>query len=97
MHNDIYYRIYLSHRSEKLTVVCMQDFDEDDYDVHRFMTDEDGDRLRFEFEEEAIDWLNKHVKREYIDEAYLVIYEDNEEDDESEEESVGLDRDKYLR
>lgn len=69
--HDVYYRIYQSERIDlKLTVVCMQDFDECDYYEDRFMTDEDGYRLRFDYEEDAIKWLNQNVKPEMIDDDY---------------------------
>lgn len=71
--NDVYYRLYQSDRQGwKLTVVCMQDFDESDYHEDRFMTDEDGNRLRFDQEEDAIKWLNENVKAEMIVPEYLL-------------------------
>ena len=69
MDNDVYYRIYES--NGKLTVVCMQWFDEYDYDEDRFMVNHLGYRLKFDYEDEAIDWLNSNVKPELIDEEYL--------------------------
>lgn len=71
--HDVYYRLYQSERQKwKLTVVCMQDFDESDYYEDRFMSDEDGDRLRFDYKEDAIKWLNDNVKAEMIDSEYLL-------------------------
>lgn len=82
--HDVYYRLYQSERQEwKLTVVCMQDFDEGDYYEDRFMTDEAGDRLKFDQEEDAIKWLNENVKTEMIDPEYLL--------------SGGLKREDYLK
>ncbi|MFS0905681.1 hypothetical protein AB3N02_21795 [Priestia aryabhattai] len=68
MSNDIYYRI-LDYKG-KLTIVCMQWFDEYDYNEEDFLTDEDGDRYMFHTKNEAIDWLNENVKEEYIDDEY---------------------------
>lgn len=68
--SDLYYRIMHSARGDFLTVVTMQDFDEYDYDEKDFMTDEDGDRLKFWDEEEAIQWLHDNVKPELIDPDY---------------------------
>jgi len=66
--NDIYYKIYQSSRlNGMLTVVCMQWFDEYDYDEDKFFTDEDGDVLKFSTEDEAERWLNKNIKPELID------------------------------
>lgn len=82
--HDVYYRLYQSERQEwKLTVVCMQDFDESDYYKDRFMTDEDGDRLKFNHEEDAIKWLNDNVKSTMIDPEYLL--------------SGGFKREEYLK
>jgi len=38
----IYWRIYLSRKSELLSIVTMQYFDEYDYDQDRFVMDEEG-------------------------------------------------------
>ncbi|MGD1416490.1 hypothetical protein [Bacillus stercoris] len=63
--SDVYYKIYLF--NEMLTVVCMQWFDEVDYDQDKFFTDEYGYALEFETEEEAERWLNENIKPEMID------------------------------
>ena len=34
---DVHYRFYLSHRENRATVVCVQDFDYRDYDQDRFI------------------------------------------------------------
>lgn len=82
--DDVYYRLYQYERLDwKLTVVCMQYFDEGDYHEDRFMTDEDGERLRFDSEEDAIKWLNENVKPEMIDPEYLL--------------SGGFKREEYLK
>lgn len=68
---EVYYRIFQLD-DDKLTVVCMQEFDECDYDQDRFMT-EGGVRnykLFFRDEEDAIKWLNENVKEEYVDSKY---------------------------
>lgn len=66
--NEVYYKIYQSSRlNGLLTVVCMQWFDEDDYDQDRFFTDEDGDILQFDTEEEAEEWLSENIRMEMID------------------------------
>lgn len=70
MSSDPYYRLYIS-QMNKVTVVCMQDFDEDDYILHKFIKDKNGDRYRFDTEEEAIATLNQVVKPECIDPEYL--------------------------
>jgi hypothetical protein len=66
--NDVYYKIYQSDRlNGMLTVVCMQWFDEYDYDKDKFFTDEDGYVLEFDSEQEAEEWLNENIKKEMID------------------------------
>jgi len=72
MDNDVYYKIYCSERLNwKLTVVCMQWFDENGYYEDRFMTDSDGHVLRFDREDNAIQWLLKNAKRDKINPEYL--------------------------
>jgi hypothetical protein len=73
MNNEVYYRIYYWDEIGKLTVVCMQWFDEYDYHEDRFMTDDDGERLKFSSEEDAVRWLNENVKPEMIDPKYLSV------------------------
>ena len=66
--NDVYYKIYqASNLNGLLTVVCMQWFDEFDYDREKFFTDDDGDILEFDSEIEAEKWLNANIKPEMID------------------------------
>jgi hypothetical protein len=43
----VYYRLYVS-KNDGIKIVCMQSFDEDDYDQSRFVNKE-----RYETEEEA--------------------------------------------
>jgi hypothetical protein len=79
MDNEIYYKIYRSSRiKNKLTVVTMQWFDESDYVDERFFRDKNGDILKFDDEDEAIDWLIKNIKKEKIDPEYLKRIEENE-------------------
>jgi hypothetical protein len=56
--NDVYYRLYLN-RHDELVVVCMQWFDEYDYDQKRFLSEE-----RYYDEDEAdlalIEWKKQH-------------------------------------
>jgi hypothetical protein len=52
-------------------VVCMQDFDEYDYDQSRFITERcTGKQYKFESKTEATRILNDIVKREYIAPEY---------------------------
>jgi len=69
--SDIYYKIYKSERKNwQLVVVCMQWFDEYDYHQDRFMKDEDGEALKFDYENQAIEWLNDNIKLEMIAPEY---------------------------
>lgn len=72
--NDVYYRIIRSSNDETLlTIVCMQWFDECDYDESRFLCAKGTkDRLSFNSEEEAIEFLNDNIKLENIDPEYRV-------------------------
>lgn len=71
-YNDVYYKIYKTPRlDDKLTIVCMQWFDEYDYDQDRFFYDKDGYLLQFDDEEKAITWLNENIKAELIDPEYV--------------------------
>lgn len=64
--NEVYYRIYLT-RDNLFTIVCMQDFDEIDYDQCRFLTDHGtGEKLIFPTEESATVYLNDNVKDDFI-------------------------------
>ena len=70
----IYYRIFKSYNyKNKLTIVCMQDFDEIDYDQKRFLKDKEGYVLKFDDKEKAIEWLLKNIKEEFIDPEYLIM------------------------
>lgn len=65
MDNSLYYRIYVT-REDLVAVVTMQWFDESDYDESKFFTDEDGERLKFDDEDKALEWVNTHVKPDKI-------------------------------
>lgn len=71
--DELYYKIYRTRRpGDPLTIVCLQSFDERDYDQDRFWRDESGDHLVFDSEKEAAEWLNKNIKPEKIDPEYRV-------------------------
>ena len=55
--NPVYYRIYFNKPLQEIVVVCMQDFDENDYNQHYFLTPE-----MFETEDAAE--LTMHRMRE---------------------------------
>lgn len=65
--SDVYYKITRGN-TKTFKVVCMQWFDELDYDETKFINDEWGYHRKFYSESEAIKWLNENVKEEYIDE-----------------------------
>lgn len=48
---DIYYKIMKDNTS--ISVICLQEFDEKDYDQNLFIKDKDGNSLIFTTEEEA--------------------------------------------
>lgn len=50
--SDVYYRLYVD-RTNTACVVCMQDFDECDYDQHRFLSSK-----KFDSEEQAWEYLS---------------------------------------
>ena len=66
----VYYRIFRN-RNDLLTIVCMQDFDEDDYYQNRFARDSQGNKLKFDSEEDALLFLNQNWNKEEIDEQYV--------------------------
>jgi len=68
--NDVYYKLYLD-RDRKITVVCMQWFDEPDYDPNKFFVRGDGSVITFKTEEEAIAYLNCHFMAHAIDPEYV--------------------------
>lgn len=70
--DDVYYRIIRTSEDDTLlTVVCMQWFDEHDYDKDRFLCEKGTrNRLSFSTEEEAVEFLNVNIKLENIDPEY---------------------------
>jgi len=66
---DVYYKVYYLIDKGYFTVVTMQWFDENDYNQELFEKDEFGSPLEFDSEVEAEEWMNKHIKVEYIDPA----------------------------
>jgi hypothetical protein len=64
--SDVYYKIYQMNNG-LLTIVCLQDFDECDYDQDRFFTDYWNNQFKFSREKAAEDWLNRNIKPQLID------------------------------
>ncbi|MEK4049887.1 hypothetical protein [Bacillus sp. FSL K6-2839] len=64
--NEVYYKIYISDKP-KYSVVTLQWFDELDYRDSDFLAYESGCHLKFENEEEALQWLFLNVPNELID------------------------------
>ena len=79
MNDELYYRIIRTSDDDKiLTVVCMQWFDENDYDVSRFLCAKGTDeRLMFSTEQKAIKFLNDNIKQEFIDPEYRRMTQEN--------------------
>jgi hypothetical protein len=69
--NEVYYKLFHS-KNGYLTIVCLQWFDEFDYDKSRFYK-EDGDDLIFSKEQFAIEYLNLNFEREDIDPEYYRV------------------------
>lgn len=65
----VYYKLFKT-REGLMTVVCLQNFDEPDYDHNRFVKNSDGDEHVFETEEMAIEKLNNWFKPEEIVSEY---------------------------
>lgn len=68
--NEVYYKLYLT-RDQRVTVVCMQWFDESGYNPVKFFRGEDGDPVTFETEEEAVVYLNENFVSAAIDSEYV--------------------------
>jgi len=62
---SVYWKIFLG-RDNLLTIVCMQWFDEYDYDQSRFYT-KDGEIPKWTSEEDAKKYLNDNFRKEMID------------------------------
>jgi len=69
-YDNVYYKIYYWSIKDCVTVVCMQWFDEDDYNEEHFFKDENGEVLMFYQEKEAIEWLLNNIKDDKIDPEY---------------------------
>lgn len=67
---DLYYRLYISD-NDMVRVVCMQWFDEMDYDQAFFLKSKDNEPLYFSSEEKAIQFMNDNLKPERIHEDFL--------------------------
>lgn len=68
--NEVYYRIYRTDRNNLMTVVCMQNFDEYDYDSEQFVKNSDGEPYLFYNEEDAATKLRDWYIPEQIDPEY---------------------------
>jgi hypothetical protein len=68
--SDVYYKLYLD-REQRVTVICLQDFDEPDYNSMKFFRGKDGTPKVFDTEEEAVLYLNEHFLPDSIDPEYL--------------------------
>lgn len=73
---SVYYKIILN-SDNLVTIACLQDFDEYDYNQDRFFKDEDGACVAFYSEENAKKYLNEKFKQEVIAPEYLVNYNHN--------------------
>ena len=67
--DPVYYRIYLN-KEDLLTIVTMQSFDEDDYNQHRFLKNNEGKEIQFDYEDVAIQYLNDNYRFQSIDPKY---------------------------
>lgn len=70
MTSEVYYKLYLD-RDQRVTVVCLQDFDEPDYNPLKFFRAPDGESAVFDTEEDAVIYLNEHFLPYAIDPKYL--------------------------
>lgn len=77
MDNEIYYKAYMPDHKHYFTIVCMQWFDEYDYNNNRFLT-KDGEVLQWDSEREAEEYLIDNIKTEYIDPTILIKYDHEE-------------------
>ncbi|WHF25302.1 hypothetical protein QJS65_10620 [Bacillus altitudinis] len=64
--NEVYYKIYISDKS-MYSVVTLQWFDELDYRDSDFLANQEGNHLKFERKEDALEWLFLSVPNELID------------------------------
>lgn len=70
---NIYYQLYKSkHLNDLITICCMQDFDECDYDQLRFCRNSKNEIHCFESEEMAVQKLNEWFEPDQIDPEYRI-------------------------
>lgn len=66
---DIYYKIIKDDTADKgMSVVCLQEFDEKDYNQDLFIKDKDGNVLIFNTEESAQDYIDRSK-------LYMVLFD----------------------
>lgn len=70
MDNEVYWKLYQD-KNSLITIVCMQEFDEMDYDQNKFVRDSLGNIHTFYSKSEAINKLNNCYKSNEIDPKYL--------------------------
>lgn len=68
-----YYRIYRRAKDDLFTVVCMQWFDENDYQQSRFVCDTESKPISFATEREAQVKLNDWFVLSEIDPEYRIV------------------------
>ncbi len=69
----VYYKLIRCRRDNKVSISCLQDFDEYDYDQSRFIRNSKDEIHVFESEELAQEYLNKWFEPHEIDPEYLDI------------------------
>lgn len=57
---DIYYRVYFD-RNDEISIVCLQDFDEDDYDQERFLSS-----TKFDTDEDAVKFVQQIAQKNLV-------------------------------
>lgn len=67
---EVYWKLYRSARNELVTIVCMQWFDEGDYEEDRFIVNSNDEVHTFETEEMAKEKLNEWFEPKEIDPEY---------------------------
>lgn len=60
------------------TVVATNHWELDDYDQRRFRYDDDGDKIVFYDEEEAVEWLHENIKPDKIESQYASRIQSND-------------------
>ena len=69
---DMEHRLYLN-SDNKITVIALFSYEENEYDITKFYRDLTGGIPSFAEEDDAIEYLNKYVRRECIDPKYLSV------------------------